>query len=142
MGKGKFNNAHRIGGANMTISDVLNVTGGNTNIIIYGINDDENRFMTLWRGQVEYIDFSNIPYGDYNIEHMSVVNGEDNLALCFVYPKLSEKEKDMLGEFAIGYSYPTEWIDKLYIKYRNFDKMREILLKSQEEVLKEILVLE
>ena len=121
----------------MIIADVLNITGGRTNVVIYGI-DENDGYMELWKGQVDDIDFSAIPYGCYEVQHMTVINDEDILQLHFKYPELTDKEKDIINKESVGYPYPTDWIEKLFIKYRNLDKIKEILIKSKEEVYDEV----
>lgn len=117
----------------MKISDVLNVTGGRTKIIIYGI--DDNKYIILWKGMVDDIDFSLIPYGQYEVQHLTVINDEDILQLHIEYPTLTEKEKDNIGKEAVGYPYPTDWIEQLYIKFGDFEKIREILtIKTNDEI--------
>lgn len=125
----------------MTIKDILHVTGASTKIIIMGV-DKEHRKMKLLQNKVGNIDFSCIPYGYYDVEHMTVVEGEDNLVIRFDYPELSKNHLDILGELAVGYPYPTDWIDRLFIKYRDLDKVKEVLMKSKDEIYEEIKVLE
>lgn len=121
----------------MTISDVLNVTGGNTKVILYGISSN-SKYMKLWTGIVDDIEFKNIPFGYYKVEHLTVINDEDNLVLQFNYPSLTNMQKAIVGKLAIGCPYPTEWVEMLYVKYRNTKKIKEILSWDKEKVYDEI----
>ena len=48
----------------------------------------------------------------------------------------------MINEEAVGYPYPTDWIEKLFIKYRDWEYVREILTsKNKEEVYNEIKII-
>ncbi len=125
----------------MKISDVLNITGGRTNVLIYGI-DKNDQYIALWKGQVDDIDFSAIPYGCYEVQHMTVINEEDVLQLHFDYPELTEKQKDIVNRESVGYPYPTDWIEQLYIKYGDWEKIRNILLsKTNDEIYEEIKII-
>lgn len=125
----------------MTIKDILTITGGNTKVMIFSA-DKEDRYIRLWYGIVDDIHFPHVPYGYYDVEHMTVINEEDILQLHFEYPELSKDHIDMINEEAIGYPYPTDWIEKLFIKYRNWEYIREILAnKSKEEVYDEIKII-
>ncbi len=116
----------------MKIADVLNVTGGNTKVV-YGI--DNNKYIVLWKGIIDDIDFSMIPYGQYEVQHITVINDEDVLQLHVECPKLTEKEKENIGKEATGYPYPTDWIEQLYIKFGDFEKIREIFsTKTNDEI--------
>lgn len=125
----------------MTIKDILTITGGNTKVMIFSA-DKEDRYVRLWYGIVDDIHFPHVPYGYYDVEHMTVINEEDILQLHFEYPELSKDHIDMINEEAVGYPYPTEWIEKLFIKYRDWEYVREILIsKSKEEVYNEIKII-
>lgn len=125
----------------MTIKDILTITGGNTKVMIFSV-DKEDRYIRLWYGIVDDIHFPHVPYGYYDVEHMTVINEEDIFQLHFEYPKLSKEHIDMINEEAVGYPYPTEWIEKLFIKYRDWEYVREILTnKSKEEVYDEIKII-
>ena len=120
----------------MTIKDILTVTGGRTKVVIFSVD------MALWYGNVDNIDFEHVPYGNYEVEHMTVINGEDVLQLHFEYPKLSKQERDVIGREAVRHtSYPTEWVERLFIKYRDLDYIKELLItKNKEEIYNEIRV--
>ncbi|MBD5589326.1 hypothetical protein [Clostridium botulinum] len=61
------------------VKDLLYVTGGNTKVVIYNIKD--NSYKELWRGIIDDIDFTNVPYSDNDIEHLTVVRDEDILQI-------------------------------------------------------------
>lgn len=125
----------------MTIKDILTITGGNTKVMIFSADKDD-RYIRLWYGIVDDICFPHVPYGYYDVEHMTVNNEEDILQLYFEYPELSKDYIDIINKEAIGYSYPTEWIEKLFIKYRDWEYVREILTtKSKEETYEEIKII-
>ena len=124
----------------MTIKDILTITGGNTKVMIFSA-DKEDRYVRLWYGIVDDIHFPHVPYGYYDVEHMTVINEQDILQLHFEYPKLSKEHIDMINEEAVGYPYPTEWIEKLFIKYRDWEYVREILTNKSEEVYDEIKII-
>lgn len=125
----------------ITIKDILTITGGNTKIMIFSA-DKEDRYIRLWYGIVDDIHFPHVPYGYYDVEHMTVINEEDILQLHFEYPELSKDHIDMINEKAVGYPYPTDWIEKLFIKYRDWKYIREILAnKSKEEIYDEIKII-
>lgn len=125
----------------MTIKDILTTTGGNTKVMIFSA-DEEQRYIRLWYGIVDNINFPHVPYGDYDVEHMTVINKEDILQLHFEYPELSKDDKNIIIEESVGYQYPTDWIEKLFIKYRDWEYVREILnTKSKDKVNEEIRVI-
>ena len=72
----------------MTIKDILTITGGNTKVMIFSA-DEEQKYIRLWNGIVDDINFPNVPYGYYEVDHMTVINEEDILQLHFEYPELS-----------------------------------------------------
>ena len=124
----------------MTIKDILTITGGNTKVMIFS-TDEKDRYIRLWYGIVDDINFPYVPYGYYDVEHMTVINEDDILQLHFEYPELSKDNIDVINEEAVGYPYPTEWIKKLYIKYRDWEYVRKFLkTKSKDEMYKEIKV--
>lgn len=55
----------------MTVEDVLTITGGNTKFCIQGVTQD-NKIIQLAYGKVDDIKFPLVPYGKYNVEHMTV----------------------------------------------------------------------
>ena len=125
----------------MTIKDILTTTGGNTKVMIYS-TDKEDRYIKLWYGRVDDIHFPYVPYGYYDVEHITVINKEDILQLHFEYPELKKDDIDIIYEKAVGYPYPTEWIEKLFIKYRDWEYVKEILIsKTKEEIYEEIKVI-
>ena len=119
----------------MTIKDILTVTGGRTKVVIF------KKYIALWYGYVDNIDFEHIPFGNYEVEHVTVINGEDVLQLHFQYPELTKQERDVAGREAVGHPYPTEWIERLFVKYRDWDYIKEFLnTKDKEEIYNEIRV--
>ncbi len=73
---------------------------------------------------------------------MTVINEEDVLQLHFDYPELTEKQKDIINRESVGYPYPTDWIEQLYIKYGDWEKIRNILLsKTNDEFYEEIKII-
>ena len=125
----------------MTIKDILTITGGNTKVMIFS-SDEEQRYIRLWYGIVDDINFPYVPYGSYKVKNMTVINEEDILQLHFEYPNLTKDQRDIIGKEAVGYPYPTDWIEKLFIKYRDLEYIKEILnTKSKNEVYDEIRVI-
>lgn len=126
----------------MTIKDILTVTGGRTKVVILSV-DEKEEYMALWYGNVDDIDFEHVPYGNYEVEHMTVINGEDVLQLHFEYPELTKQERDIVDRKAVGYPYPTKWIERLFVKYRDWDYIKELLIiNDKEEIYNEIRVVD
>ena len=72
---------------------------------------------------------------------MTVINGEDVLQLHFECPELTKQERDIVSREAIGHPYPTEWIERLFVKYRDWNYIKELLVtKNGEEIYNEIKV--
>lgn len=63
----------------MRVKDLIYITGGNTKIVI--IDAKPNSYKGLWRGIVDDIDFKHIPFGNYKIEHLTVISCEDYLQI-------------------------------------------------------------
>ena len=61
------------------LKDLLYLIGGNTKIIIFNIAN--NSYKELFKGIVDDIDFKNIEFGEKEVEHLTVVNGEDYLQI-------------------------------------------------------------
>ena len=61
------------------VKQLLYYIGGYTKIIIGDCSD--NKFTELWRGEVDDLDWDNIPCGDRYVEHITVVEGEDWLQI-------------------------------------------------------------
>lgn len=86
-----------------------------------------------------------IPFGDY-CDIVAMQHGFDDY--CDMknqgfyidinrveYPKLTKQEKDVAGREAVGHPYPTEWIEILFAKYRDWDYVKNLLItKSKEEI--------
>lgn len=125
----------------MKIKDVLEVTGGNTKVIIYTVRN--NLYQKLWQGIVDDIHFPDVPYGVQKVSHMSVVNGEDILSIVFDYPESSELDRKIVKQFATGYDVvPIEWVEHLCLKYENPETVRKIICKGREKIYEEIKILE
>lgn len=58
-------------GDEMTVGDILTITGGNTNFYIQGTTEDD-KIIQLAYGKVDDIKFPSVPYGKYEVEHMTV----------------------------------------------------------------------
>jgi hypothetical protein len=61
------------------VEDLLYTTGGRTKVVIYNIKN--NIYEKLWSGIVDDVDFNNVPYGEYKIDHLTVINDEDVLQI-------------------------------------------------------------
>lgn len=55
----------------MMVGDILTITGGNTNFYIQGTTEDD-KIIQLAYGKVDDIKFPSVPYGKYEVEHMTV----------------------------------------------------------------------
>ena len=97
----------------------------------------DNQYIIVWYGIVDGIDFENVPYGNYEVDHMEVIRDKGILQLHFEYPELTELERKAVAKEAIGYSYPV--IESLFIKYRNWEYIKKLLItKGTEELYDEI----
>lgn len=124
----------------MKIKDVFERIGLNANVSIFGMNNKQD-FVKLWNGTIEEnMDFMHVPYGYYEVRNVAIIrkDGKEEIYLLFKYPKLTKKQREIVGKRAVGYPYPTDWIEYLYVKYRDWNKVYEILEKPKEEVYKEI----
>ena len=65
----------------LKVKDFLYFVGGNTKIIIVNGFNPENKFREVWRGKVDDINWDDVPYGHYSIEHITVVENEDWLQI-------------------------------------------------------------
>ena len=61
------------------LKDLLYIIGGNTKIIIFNIAN--NSYKELFKGIVDDITFRNIEFLEKEVEHLTVVNGEDYLQI-------------------------------------------------------------
>jgi len=57
------------------VKELIFLLGGNTKLIIMDTN--HNTYKTLIQGTIDDIIFQSIPYGEYEVEHATVLNGED-----------------------------------------------------------------
>lgn len=122
----------------MKIAELLEFTRGDTNVVIDALIENRNHLMRVWEGKVDDIDFYKVPYGLYEVEHISVAKDEDILIIQFEYPELNDSQKKYIGELSLEHpELPTSWIEHIYIKY-TLDIVEEILQKSRNDVYKEI----
>lgn len=131
----------------MKIKNVVNVTGGNTKISIIGFSGNSSilnasgqcdEYIELWNGIIDDIDFEHVPYGDYEVAHLTVINNEDTLLLYFEYPELTKKQMDWIDRKLHGCPYSIDWIYMLYIKYRNYKYVKDILMMDKSKVYEEV----
>ena len=71
------------------VKELLYLTGGNTKIIIYNIKEDS--YKLLWSGIVDEINFESVPYGESEIKHITVINGEDILQIHIEEGEINER---------------------------------------------------
>jgi hypothetical protein len=64
----------------MKVKDILEVVGGRIKINIYGTTE-KDKYVTVWKGIGDDIKFPLVPYADYEVEHVSIVEGEDILGI-------------------------------------------------------------
>lgn len=64
----------------MRVKDIIVLLGGNTKVRMVG-TDEEEKFVDVWSGKVDDINFDKIPCGNVKVEDMSVIEGEDNLLI-------------------------------------------------------------
>ena len=65
----------------MTVSDILTITGGNTSFYIQGTTE-KDEIVQLAYGKVDDIKFPLVPYGKYEVQHISV--DENYLYICII----------------------------------------------------------
>lgn len=63
------------------VENLLWHVGGNTKVIIGECSNPDNKFVEIWRGKVDDLDWKNVPCGNRFIEHVTVVEGEDWLQI-------------------------------------------------------------
>ena len=63
------------------VKDLLYLVGGNTKVIIGDCSNQDGKFIEIWRGKVDNLDWKNVPYGDKFIEHITVIENEDWLQI-------------------------------------------------------------
>lgn len=131
----------------MKIKNVVNVTGGNTKISIIGFSGNSSilnasgqrdEYIELWSGIIDDIDFEHVPYGDYEVAHLTVINDEDTLLLYFEYPELTKKQMNRIDRKLHGCPYPINWIYMLYIKYHDYKYIKDILTMDKSKVYEEV----
>lgn len=66
----------------MKVKDLMLITGGNTNVLMYGTTE-KDEYVKVWDGIVDDMNFNDdlVPYGEYKIDYVTVINGEDNLVV-------------------------------------------------------------
>lgn len=64
----------------MTVKELLTITGGNAKFSIYGITH-KDQYVLLAYGRVDDIKFPLVPYGQYEIQHISVSDGTGWLSI-------------------------------------------------------------
>lgn len=63
----------------MRVRDILLISGGNMKFIFYDISNNE--YNELLRGIVDDI-VEDLPYGDFTVDSLTIVNNEDILSIC------------------------------------------------------------
>ena len=66
----------------VNFASFITFAGGLTKVIVY----DNNTMNILWHGIVDDIPFPKVPYGDWIVEHHTVVNDEDILKVFLKEP--------------------------------------------------------
>lgn len=83
------------GGIEMTVKDLLTITGGNTKFYINGTTEKQS-YVQLAFGKVDDIKFPLVPYGKYEIQHISVDENylyiilDDKYNFAEINPKLTD----------------------------------------------------
>lgn len=95
----------------MKIKDAFERIGLNANVSIFGMNNKQD-FVKLWNGTIEEnMDFMHVPYGCYEAENIAIISKdgkeEKEIYLLFKYPKLTKKQREIVGKRAVGYPYET-----------------------------------
>lgn len=55
----------------MTIKDILTVTGGRTKVVILS-TDEKEKYIALWYGNVDDIDFEHVPFGNMLVSYYGI----------------------------------------------------------------------
>lgn len=63
----------------MRLRDIVFNSGGSMKLVIYGVGSD--KYINLWSGVIDDIEFNYIPYGEFEIKHLTIIEGEDILQL-------------------------------------------------------------
>ena len=78
----------------MTVKDILTMTGGNTKFYIQGVTE-KDEIVQLAHGKVDDIKFPLVPYGKYEVQHISVDENylyiciDDNISFAKINPELT-----------------------------------------------------
>lgn len=66
----------------MKVKDLILITGGLTKIRMVGITDKDS-YVDAWTGIIDDINFNDdqIPYGNYKIDHVTVINETDEMVI-------------------------------------------------------------
>lgn len=87
---------------NVTVENVLSITGGNTKVKLVGYKNEIEH--CVWTGIVDDYNFVYAPYGHHKAIHISVTNKDisqgdnDVLYIYFNYPELTEENKKEIEE--------------------------------------------
>lgn len=79
----------------MTVKDILTMTGGNTRFQIQG-TDGFGKIVQVAYGKVDDIKFPLVPYGKYEVQHISVDENclyiciDDNINFAHINPELTD----------------------------------------------------
>lgn len=68
----------------INFASFITVAGGSTKVVVY--HGDTENMEILWQGSVDDIPFPKVPYGDWIVEHHTVVNDEDILKVFLKEP--------------------------------------------------------
>lgn len=88
----------------MTVYELLNLTGGNTNFVIQGTTE-RGKIVQVAYGVVDDIKFPLVPYGKYEVEHLSVDENcfyiiiDSNINFALINPIMT----DIMHNDFVGY---------------------------------------
>lgn len=88
----------------MTVKDILTMAGGNTNFYIQGTTD-KDEIVQLAYGKVDEIKFPLVPYGKYEVQHISVDENYLYIILDdkYNFAKINPELTDITCSGFIGY---------------------------------------
>ena len=69
----------------VNFASFITVAGGSSKVVVY--HGDAENMEILWQGIVDDIPFPKVPYGDWIVEHHTVVNDEDILKVFLKEPE-------------------------------------------------------
>lgn len=66
----------------MKVKDLILITGGLTKIRMVGTTE-KDAYIDVWTGIIDDINFNDnqIPYGEYKIDHVTVINETDEMVI-------------------------------------------------------------